>query len=265
MVSDQPALRGEGAPLIRGEGTPESTWRPWLAAQEWPVLDVAALLDGDRALVVVAAHPDDEVLAVGGLLRQAATAGNRPLLLWATDGEASHPGSTAIGPADLARRRPAESEEALRRLGVLHRSVRLGLPDGGLTPRAGALANSISAVVRPGTVVLAPWRGDGHPDHDACGRAAATAAQKSGAILVEYPVWAWHWAGPGDDRLPWTTAQRVPLDDPTRSAKSAAVEAFTSQIDDSGPEPADAAVLSPAVLERFARDEEVVFVTEPSR
>ena len=64
----------------------------------------------------------------------------------------------------------------------------------------------------PGTWCAATWRGDGHPDHEAVGRAAATAVERTGAVLVEYPVWMWHWALPGDPDVPWYRAHTVPLD-----------------------------------------------------
>ena len=42
---------------------------------------------------MVAAHPDDEVLGVGGTMAILAAAGARLRLIAVTDGEASHPGS----------------------------------------------------------------------------------------------------------------------------------------------------------------------------
>lgn len=252
--------RHAAAPRIEGEGTPEHDWRPWLDAQDWPVLDVAGLLAGDRPLVVVAAHPDDEVLAVGGLLALAARTGCRPFVLWATDGEASHPGSSAITRDELRRRRPAESAIALERLGVAHRSLRLGLPDGGVAEDEATVAAALASLAGAGSVVVAPWRGDAHPDHDACGRAAAAVAAAAGALLVEYPVWAWHWAAPADARLPWPRARRVVLGADVVGAKARAVEAFETQVRDLGPEPADAAVLTPEMLARWSRPDEVVFV-----
>lgn len=260
MVSGLGSARHSGAARIEGEGTPERVWWPWLEAQDWPVLDVEGLLGGDRPLVVVAAHPDDEVLAVGGLLSLAARSGCRPLVLWATDGEASHPTSSAIEPDDLRRRRPAESAVALELLGVRHRSLRLALPDGAVAAHEETVAAAVASVAEAGGVVVAPWRGDAHPDHDACGRAAATATAAAGALLVEYPVWAWHWAAPADSRLPWSSARRVELGPDVVAAKARAIEAFETQVRDLGPRPEDAAVLTPAMLARWSRPYEVVFV-----
>jgi LmbE family N-acetylglucosaminyl deacetylase len=235
---------------IAGAGTPEPCWRGWLEAAAWPALD----LSGAGVPLVVAPHPDDEVLGVGGLLGLLG-AGE---LLAVTDGEASHPGSTAIGPARLAGLRRAETERALGLLGLAGMVVhRLGQPDGAIDEAA--LSAALVRLLRPGRWCLATWRDDGHPDHEAVGRAAAAACADTGARLLEYPVWAWHWAAPADPRLPWHRLRQVRLPARVLAVKAAAVAAFRSQTEPLGPAPADAAVLPVAVLDRFRRPYEVLF------
>jgi LmbE family N-acetylglucosaminyl deacetylase len=112
------------------------------------------------------------------------------------------------------------------------------------------------AEVGDADVVLAPWSGDGHPDHEACGRAAG----RTTAAVLEYPVWTWHWAEPDDVRVPWSRARRVDLDADTAARKAAAVGCFRTQVAPIGPGPADAAVLPDRVLAHFRRDHEVVLV-----
>lgn len=75
----------------------------------------------------------------------------------------------------------------------------LGLPDGRLTDHEDRIAESLAEILRgaaPGTRCAATWRGDGHPDHEAVGRAAAEACARTDVELLEYPVWMWHWAHP---------------------------------------------------------------------
>ena len=123
-------------------------------------------------------------------------------LVWATDGEASHPGSTAAAgrpagggpPGGVGGWRPSGSALAAAP------RVTSGCRDGGLAGREDELAELARDRVPDGDVVLAPWSGDGHPDHEACGRAAAGSSRRP---CCEYPVWAWHWAEPDDDRVPW--------------------------------------------------------------
>ena len=234
-------------------GTPESSWAGWREPAGWPVLDPSQLLG--RPVVVLAAHPDDEVLGVGGLVHRLAALGARLRFVWATDGEASHPGSVAPTARDLAAVRRAESAAALHRRGAGNAPrVRLGLPDGGLAGRPADLVRRLRAVIHRDDLVLAPWSGDGHPDHEACGAAAGRVARR----VLEYPVWAWHWARPGDPRVPWQRATRVLLPADARSAKAAAVSCFVSQVAPIGPGDTDGPVLPPGVLAHFARDHEVL-------
>ena len=247
---------------IRGEGTSEADWHAWPGLLRLPMTDAADLVPAGARAVVVAPHPDDEVLAVGGLLAQLARlAHGRPpvRVIAVTDGTASHPGSGEWSVERLVRERPGESRAALRRLGLAIEPVRLGLPDGGLQPLAALLAERLLPLVGRDDVVFTTWRGDGHPDHEACGHASAFVAARTGARLVEVPVWAWHWAAPADPRVPWERARRLPLDADAARCKRHAVQAFTSQL---RPDPSTGAgpILRASTVERAARDFEVMFV-----
>ena len=236
--------------VIEGTGTDDTRRRTWPAVARWPALE----LDPPGPPLIVAPHPDDEVLGLGGLLAMLGEAE----VVAVTDGEASHPGSTVHTREQLAALRRDETAEALHRLGLPGAPVRhLGQPDGGIDEDA--LTMALTALLSPGRWCLATWRGDGHPDHEVVGRAAAAACAATGARLLEYPIWTWHWAGPGDDRVPWHRARRLDLPPAARAAKEAAIQAFPSQINDLGPAPADAAILPPHVLARFRRPFEVVF------
>jgi LmbE family N-acetylglucosaminyl deacetylase len=238
--------------VISGRGTPESLWRPWLDAGRWPPLDLDQL--AGRRVVVLAAHPDDEVLGVGGLLAALAARGSEIVGVWATDGEASHPGSRTLDPEQLRALRREESRRALSALSVVptHSAV-LGLPDSALGANLPILRTAIRDVVRPDDVVLAPWRLDGHPDHEAVGEVATEVA----AMLLEYPIWMWHWAIPEDSRVPWSRLRMVAV--PDQDAKARAIDAFDTQVRPIGREPEDAAVLPAHVVMRFLRPVEAVF------
>jgi len=211
-------------------------------------------------VVVVAPHPDDEVLGVGGLLQALHRAGHHIELVAVTDGEASHPGSLAMSPDVLASVRRIEAAEARRALGLHHcKTIHVGLPDGAVADHEDRLAGVLADRLDADAIVLATWRGDGHPDHEATGRAAASAAATTGARLVEYPVWAWSWARPGDRRVPWATASAVPFDTEAQQAKRRAIQSFRSQLEPLGPTEAGGPVLPEAVLAHHLRPFEVVF------
>ena len=251
--------RGHPTPggAVTGTGTPEAVWRAWLPQQDWPELVPD---QGWRTALVCSAHPDDDVLAVGGLMRLLARAGVALRLLAATDGEASHPGSAVLRQSELARRRVAEAAAALAALGVEPEAwLRLGLPDSALTAACEQLTSAVTAAAQGVDVVLAPWSGDAHPDHEAVGRAACAAAAAHGVPLLTFPVWIWQWSGPDDPRVPWHHARVVRLPPAVQAARRDAVACFATQVRPLGPGPADAPVLPPEVLEHCDRDVEVVF------
>ncbi len=233
-------------PLSEG-GTPAHVWLK--AQRDLPLLDLTSCPE----IIVVAAHPDDETLGFGGTAAMLADMGVRVQVVSASDGGASHGN---LSPADRSRLehvRRAELDRAVDALG-LPAPMSLGLPDGEIGDHADRLADMLTEVLaaRPtGTWCAATWRGDGHPDHEAVGRAAAVAVRRTGAQLVEYPVWMWHWAQPGDDAVPWERAYQVALTPEAVGRKRIAAQLFQSQQEDRdenrGP------ILPPFVLRSTAR------------
>jgi LmbE family N-acetylglucosaminyl deacetylase len=236
---------------IDAPGTDERSWAAWPWLSALPRTGPTGLT-GARSAVIVAAHPDDEVLGAGGLISMLAAADVRLRLVAVTDGERSHGGH--VSPAPLARRRTTETEAALRALGVRRAEViRLGLPDSGLADREDELATALAPLVAGFDLCLAPWDGDLHPDHEAAGRAARGAAP---AAFYCFPVWMWHWASPDDLRVPWDRALKVPLPPRTVNRKRAAITCFASQTEDRGH--GLGPVLTPGVIAHFTRTMEVL-------
>ena len=109
----------------------------------------------DAHVVVVAPHPDDEILALGGTLMHLGRHGRRVAICAVTDGEGSHPRSSTMAPGELARVRVHERHEALLRLGLTRaRVTRLRFPDGGVEAHVPALAERLAAVMTADTVYV---------------------------------------------------------------------------------------------------------------
>src|SRR6185312_3310618 len=91
-----------------------------------------------------------------------------------SDGGAADPGASPSERMRLEARRRRELLDAAEVLGIgPPRSF--GLPDGRLAEYEGRITQllvEILAAAAPGTWCAATWRGDGHPDHEAVGRAA---------------------------------------------------------------------------------------------
>ena len=223
---------------LTSEGTPEAVWLAAGWPSGLPAVSLGDLCPRGRA-VVLAPHPDDEVLGCGGALAALAAAGRPIVVVAVTDGEASHP----EGERDLRPIRAAERTEAFRRLGVDPDVVRLRISDGGVDEDE--VVRAVEPLLNQGDVLFAPWACDGHPDHEAVARAAS----RLPADRIGYFVWAWHWAKPDD--LPKESCSRFRLDAGLLARKRHAVQAFTSQL--AGPDP----ILGPGTLAHLLRPDEV--------
>lgn len=209
--------------------TPPSTqlaaWRERLTDAPVVSLDATPLAGASSVLAVVA-HPDDETLAMGGLLAGLARRGTQVDVLCLTSGEAAvrHLG---IEVEALADRRERELRAAARQLGVLS-IVTARLPDGGLADAPGTALDAVlrQLEARPDAQVVTLWREDPHPDHRAAARAALRAGTTLGAPVHELLLWTVHWTAPdevGDD------VTLLATDEPSRSARARALASYTSQ------------------------------------
>jgi len=237
----------------RHPGTDEMTWLGAGRLQGMEPLRPAPA----RRLVVVAPHPDDEILGAGGLLQQMRQRAVESVVVAVTDGEGSHPAAHRQG-RSVAAERVVESQVALERLGCASVPVvRLGLPDGSVAAQTHDLIDALIALLGPDDLCVTPWRSDGHPDHNATGRATLTAARATHTPVLEYLVWAWHWATPESESVPWRHCRRLDLDRRQAARKRWAAYAFTSQIRPSDAEERQGPLLSDSVLRRFWRPFEV--------
>jgi LmbE family N-acetylglucosaminyl deacetylase len=250
---------GNGARLaaapLSGGGTSAQAWQSGLNSRSLPPLDLTSC----PGLVIVAPHPDDETLGLGAMAAQLVAAGVDVQVLSVSDGGAAQPGASPPEQLSLENRRRSELIRATGVLGI-RPATTLGLPDGRLADHEDRLIGAlveILASVAPGTWCAATWRGDGHPDHEAVGRAAAAACAHAGAALLEYPVWMWHWASPTDPAVPWNHTYSVPASGWAIDRKRLAAQCFSSQFEPgtNGAAP----VLPPFVLHRLLAVGEVVF------
>ena len=250
--------QGDPQGLIRDEGTSEVQWQAWSGLHAIRTIPLEKWIHPSARLVVVAPHPDDEILACGGLLRQHTERGGKTLVIGVTDGEASHAGQPAWQASQLAVLRHEERLTGLSRLGCGDTEIcRLGLQDGKVAGQAGELEAALQKELRWGDIVVSTWRLDGHPDHGACGLAAARACSAVHCRLLEAPVWMWQWGLPNDQRVPWHRLVGLPLTNSAMQAKQKSISAHVSQLEPRSA--SQAPVLGRTMLERFSRRVEYFF------
>lgn len=235
-------------------GTSEAEWAAsGLAALPELPLDAGELTA--MTFVVLAAHPDDETLGAGGLLAKLHAAGASVTVLLCTAGEASHPDSRTTTPEQLAAVRLTEFCTAVSGLAPSASWRFLELPDGQLAANADRIAEAVHEAVLglppENVVIAAPYRADGHTDHDTLGTVAADVAAAGRHGLLEYPIWYWLWAGPKD--ATWRSWVRVPLTPAEQDAKADAMRTHASQTEPLSGQPGDETLLSGTFLEHFSR------------
>ena len=224
---------------------------------------------GVEALVVIAPHPDDDVLGCGSLIARAAR--RMPVtVVYVTDGSASHRGSANYPPERLRAVRREEARRGLRELDPRAGAVFLDWPDG-TVPRADdpAAAPLIAALrahipAEAEIAVAVPWRRDHHADHVAVATLAAAAlSERPRAIRIEYTVWLGIFGDTGDEPQ-MGEGCAIELDaGPWLSAKHAAITEHRSQLGTLITDALEAFVLPAELLERALGPVERYIVAEP--
>ena len=245
---------------LSGDGTSAAEWQNSGLFRDMPLIEVSQLAGPSQRVIIVAPHPDDEILGCGGLIQMLIAQGSIVVLVAVTDGDASHPGSIEWRPQRLARERPRETALALQQLGLSNIRVdRLSIPDGKVFAKSSHLREKLNFLVSSKDVIITTWRWDGHPDHEATGHACAEVAASCGATLIETPIWGWHWADPEADHFPKKRAHRLALSAQILDRKRLAVHSFTSQLKPDRSNQSQA-ILPSHVLERLLHPYEVYFI-----
>jgi LmbE family N-acetylglucosaminyl deacetylase len=152
-----------------------------------------------KLILILAPHPDDEILGLGGIFLQILQKGGKVNLVYLTDGEGS---GVLPEKEEIRLQRIALSEQVCKKLGLDSSAIiRLRLPDGAI-PHQGqngfvGAVNSIKQLIetlKP-DAVFATHPLDYWPfDHVACAHIAREAVNQSEhkTQLWYYWVWAWY-------------------------------------------------------------------------
>ncbi|MEU2358197.1 PIG-L family deacetylase [Streptomyces misionensis] len=200
-------------------------------------------MSADQTLMVVHAHPDDEVPTTGGTLAKYAARGVRTVLITCTNGDqgdgadGAKPGDPAHDPSAVAAQRVRELQASAAHLNISHLEL-LDYPDSGVGgwPRnqdpanfsnqpLASVASRIAELIRqyrPDVVVTYAQNGmSSHPDHVRTHEATMAALEQVAADAIDPTVYftalarsrlqALHDAATGQDQ--WLPPIEIGTDD----------------------------------------------------
>lgn len=174
-------------------------------------------------VLIVAPHPDDEVLGCGGLIKRLCDKGNAPHVLILTRGEGSHRGCCDVSAEELAAARHGLTLKAAEVLGLPKENIHcLDYQDGGVPGQeSGGKLKKIIEMLEPEVVMVPHW-GEGWPDHVNATKLVKTIVPADTQVY-EYCVWMWYY---NVWNLDWRNACRLRMNKDEHSAKMCAADAY---------------------------------------
>src|SRR5690606_1808153 len=195
-----------GDRVIHGEGTRLEEWRSCQILQQMPEFDIPQVIPPDARVCVIAPHPDDEILGCGGLIQRLDRLGYQTVVTAFTNVTASQPVSILSNPDALNQFHPSQYRAALEQLSLKHTTllIALDIQDGQVAEQRELLKQHLQSYLQPNDVLITTFVHDGHPDHEITGQVTQQLATERHLSCIQVLIWAWHWATPGDTRIPWT-------------------------------------------------------------
>lgn len=176
-------------------------------------------------VLIIAPHPDDEVIGCGGLIARLVLECNMPHIAILTGGEGSHNHCCSVAPNDIKTSRRKLTDNALCILSVNREHIHeLDFPDGNISTDNSEIKklNEIIDEIAP-NIILVPHWGEGWPDHINTGEIIKKIAPKQ-ATIYEYCVWMWYynvWRG-----LDWKNAYKLKMTPREYQLKLEAMDAY---------------------------------------
>ena len=177
-------------------------------------------------VLIVAPHPDDEVLGCSGLIQRLLNEGKQVDVVILSGGGKSHAGCCEIDESTLIESRRNLSRKAAKILGLPLENLHfLDYPDGSIvfdcseTDRLKKLIETLQP-----KVIFVPHKGEGWSDHLEAGRIVQKlVGEMADVLLYEYCVWFWYYNVWNIDRK---NAFVITMTEEELSRKNEAIDAY---------------------------------------
>lgn len=182
----------------------------------------------DGKCLILAPHPDDEVMGCGGLIQRLCEQGNPPHVVILTGGGQSHAACCHLPESDIKKERRAMASQILQNLGspVGHLHL-LDFPDGSISAQHKEMQTlqKLVSEIQP-EIVFIPHHGEGWSDHLICRELIDKITSLGTVAIYEYCVWLWYY---NVWQLDWKCASLLRLTKTEHDAKCRAVEEYTEK------------------------------------
>ena len=184
-------------------------------------------IDNIPRVLIVAPHPDDEVIGCSGLMQHLLKAGKDLYIVILTGGEGSHGGCCSISEADLIAARRDLAIKANVGLGgmLLGHLYFMNYSDGNIhyeDQETKKLAKLIQQI-QPNAIFI-PHKGEGWSDHLQARNIISKLTEKKDNIqLYEYCVWFWYY---NTWSIDWKNAFLVSMNKEEHLLKNKAIDAY---------------------------------------
>lgn len=183
----------------------------------------------NKPILILAPHPDDEVLGCGGLVARLCKEGNPPHVAILTGGGGSLRGHSAIPESEVIKARRQLTLNSAHELGLPKTNIHfLDFIDGKISAQPQEEIEKLGTLIsklKP-SVIFVPHSGEGWPDHLAVREIGIKLAPES-ATVYEYCVWMWYY---NVWRLDWKNARSLKMTKEEHEAKLRAVEAYVKPL-----------------------------------
>jgi len=181
-------------------------------------------------IVIIAPHPDDEVLACSGLIKQCLSSKKNVNVIILTQGERTH--SECCSEEETRINRSKLTTNALE---ILHLPVknlyRLKFPDRGVSAQCEETKelHSLLNAIKPDTIFI-PHSLDRWRDHIEAGNLIKDFYQeKTGILIYEYCVWFWFWFH-NTPKPKWKNSFILKMGEDERRLKCRAIDAYVTPL-----------------------------------
>ena len=145
--------------------------------------------------VIIAPHPDDEVIGCAGLIQVLVERGTPPHVIILTGGEGSHHGCCDTSAEDIMAARHQLTLDAAATLGLPESHIHcLNYPDGGIAMEHPATERLRELLVQLSPKALfVPHHGEGWSDHLRAAEITKQLMSEKEVLIYEYCVWMWYY------------------------------------------------------------------------